>query len=187
MENIKQLICYLIIFTFSVALGSWLCRYTSLSSVKPKKLEVIKKQLKDEKFTAAQKIGIFCSLQPYPVYPGYYSGYSRNTSKEAANVGIPRCSATGYQQCTNNVYSPAIDPKDNEDYFDRTILPVGSDSKCQYGSTYSSCYPKQKQSELQQIQDSYCKIKNLENNESNRNGSRVNIYNMDTEIERLDD
>ena len=185
--DIEKVILYVIVFTVSIAIGGWLCKYTRLYKEKPDTLVKVKQQIRDTTIPVDKRLGIFCSLKPYRNYPGYYSPLSENTKYHYPEVGIPRCTATSYRQCTNNVYSPAIDPKDNEDYFDRTHIPVGSNNKCQYGSTYSSCYPNQNKTELEQIQDSYCKIKNLENKGSTFDYKRVNVYNKTDEVDRQDD
>ena len=187
MKEIEKILLYVVVFTVSLAIGGWLCKYTRLYTEKPEILNKVKQQIRAEEIPASTRLGIFCSLTPYKEYPGYYSPLSENTNYHYPEVGIPRCPATSYRQCTNNVYSPAIDPKDNEDFFDRTQIPIGSNNKCQYGSTYSSCYPKSNKTELQQIQESYCKIKNLENKASVSDFSRVNIYNKKDIVSRQDD
>ena len=187
MKGIEKVLLYVVVFTVSLALGGWLCKYTRLYVEKPQILEKVKHQIRDIKLPFNKRLGVFCSLIPYREYPGYYSPLSESSRYQYPEVGTPRCPTNSYRQCTNNVYSQAINPKDNEDYFDRTHIPVGSNNKCQYGSTYSSCYPNLKNTELQQIQDSYCKIKNLENKASVSDFSRVNIYNKTEEVERQDD
>ena len=187
MKDIETVILYLVVFTISLAIGGWICKYTRLYTTKPHILNKVKNQIRDQDLPLDTRLGIFCSLKPYSVYPGYYSPLSENTTQDYPSVGYPKCPATGYRQCTNNVYSAAVNPLANEDYFDRTQIPVGSDKKCQYGSTYSTCSPKPNQTELQQIQESYCKIKKLDNKGSVTDFSRINIYDTSEDISRQDD
>ena len=187
MKNIEKAILYVIVFTVSLAIGGWLCRYTHLYKNKPVTLDKVKHQIRDTRLPVDKRLGIFCSLIPYPNYPGYYSPLSENENYVYPEVGSPRCPMNSYRQCTNNVYSQAVNPKDNEDFFDRTQIPVGSNNKCQYGSTYSTCYPLRHKTELGEIHASYCKIKNQENKGSVSDFSRVNIYNKSDDVSRQDD
>lgn len=186
MENIVTCLVYLIVFVVSISLGLWFCKYTYLHSQEPERMIVIKNQIRDPRLSLRQKLGVFCSLYPYPIYPGYYSAISEDTDKRHASVGFPQCPASSYRQCVNNVYSATINPKDNEDYFKRSLLPVGANNVCQYGSTYSTCYPKTRLSELENIQEAYCRLENMKNDSGS--GNRVNMYNMScSNIERGDD
>ena len=185
MDDILRALVYLVTLTFSVSMGLWLCKYTYLHSQEPEKLVVIKHQIRDSRLAPLNRVGVFCSLEPLPMYPGFYSGLSENTDKEHPSVGFPKCPASSHRQCTNNVYSAAVNPVDNEDYFDRSLIPIGSNNKCQYGSTYSSCYPKNPQTEAAELNQAACNIKDQVNDSSA--GNRVNIYNMsNTEVWRGD-
>ena len=182
----QKIIIYLIVFTISLAIGGWICEYTRLYTKKPEKLLIVKNQIRDINIPIKTRLGIFCGLTPLPKYSGYYSGLPENTNFEYPNIGFPKCPASGYRQCTNNVYSAAVDPKDNEDFFDRTQIPIGSNNKCQYGSTYSSCYQKPNKTEIQQLQESYCKIKDQENRGSLCDFKRINMYDRIPKIDRSD-
>jgi len=185
MKDAVKILIYVIIFTISVAIGGWLCKYTRMYTEEPQVLRKVKEQIRSKDISYGQRLGVFCSLTPYPEYPGYYSALSEDTDLSHPVNGIPTCPSPSYSQCTNNVYSPAVNPKDNEDYFDRSLLPVGSNQKCRYASTYSSCFQKPNKTELQQIQEAYCKVKTLENHSDD--GNRVNMYNMTDNVSRGDD